>query len=330
MRKSAQIILPVFFGIASLVSTPLPVLAQETITNSTITAIPPRAELKANPGETITTDLKIRNETDQMEYFTVYVNDFIVSDTLGTPIPVSETVTNRWSMSKWIKVADIIPVDKKSMQTVKVTINVPKNALPGGHYAMVTYQPSADRAPQDLKQTGSMIGQRVGSLLLLTVSGAVNQNAFLTDFSTAKFHEYGPVQFNVAVQNQSDIHVKPQGEMKIRDIFGRLVNNTKVEFPNIFPEASRNITLDWPKKWGYGRYRADVELAYGTTGGVLAGTIFFWLFPIRLVMYGLLAIISTLIAVIIFMRRRGDHEKALEAEVAELKEELAEKYQDPK
>lgn len=330
MKKTAQIILPVFFGVASLISTPLPVLAQELTSNSTITAIPPRVDLKANPGESVTTELKIRNETNQLEYFTVYVNDFIVSDNMGTPIPVSENVTNRWSMSKWITAPQVIPVDKQTLQTVKVTIRVPKDALPGGHYAMVTYQPRADQNPADLQKTGAMIGQRVGSLILLTVNGDVTQNAQLIDFSTAKFHEYGPVNFDVSVQNESDIHVQPKGSITITDFLGNKVTEIKTEFPNIFPEATRSLVSNWPKKWGYGRYKATLDLSYGTAGGVISSTLFFWLFPIRLVMYSLLAIISTLIAIILFMRRRQDHEKALEAEVAELKEELADKYKDSK
>ena len=75
-------------------------------------------------------------------------------------------------------------------------------------------------------------------------------------------------------------------------------------------------------KWGWGKYRADLNLAYGTTGAVATATIFFWLFPIRLVIYSLVAIISILTIIILLNKRSQRHQGFLEKEVTELKKEL--------
>ena len=56
---------------------------------------------------------------------------------------------------------------------------------------MITYQPG-DPKSGDLKDTGSLIGHRTGTLLYVTVPGDITQDALVKKFSTDKFHEYGP------------------------------------------------------------------------------------------------------------------------------------------
>ena len=116
-----------------------PVLAQ-----SIITAIPPRLVLSGIPGEIVTAQLKVRNDSEEAKNYTVSVEDFVVYDTQGTPIPVAQSAGNRWSLASWVSAPDVIPVDAKTTQIVNVKIRVPLTALPGGHYAMLTYMPNGD------------------------------------------------------------------------------------------------------------------------------------------------------------------------------------------
>lgn len=315
MKKLLPIILP----LALLVSSSTLTSAKEEITTA---AIPPRLEITAKAGETIRTQLKIRNESDSTLLYSVSVDDFIVSDTEGTPIPVTEDVSARWSMKRWIKAPELIPVDAHKSQVVNLTINVPSDALPGGHYAMVTYQPNPDSKMTDLKKTGSLIGQRTGSLLYMTVAGPINQNASLIRFFTSKFHEFGPIKIEGLISNSSDVHVNAKGNIIIKDFLGNKVATLPIETGNIFPEASRSFESIWNQKWGYGRYTANLELAYGTAGGIIVGSLFFWLFPIRLVIYILTLIIAILFIIITLNKRNRHHQQELESEVAALKEEL--------
>ncbi|KKT45823.1 MAG: hypothetical protein UW35_C0030G0001, partial [Candidatus Collierbacteria bacterium GW2011_GWF2_44_15] len=87
---------------------------------------------------------------------------------------------------------------------------------------------------------------------------------------------------------------------------------------------TRDFTAEWDQRWGYGRYRADLSLAYGTAGGILTSTIFFWLFPIRLVIYILVLIVSVLMVIILLNKKGRKHQEELEREVTELKRELEE------
>lgn len=314
MKKLTALIL--FFSLIFIASKP--VLAQIAST----TVIPPRLEITANPGQTLTQELKVRNETDSTQYYAVDVTNFIVSDNFGTPIPISDTVNTRWGMKSWIKAPSVIPVDPKQTAVVKITINVPQNALPGGHYALITYQPNPDFKAAQLRNTGSIIGQRTGTILYLTVSGPITQNATATQFTAPLFNEFGPVPFNGVVSNSSDIHVNAKGNIFISNLFGQQIAQLPVETGNVFPGATRAFKTDWNQKWGYGRYTATLDLAYGTAGGVITSTIFFWLFPIRLVIYTLIVIISILFIIIILNQKNKKHQKELEKEVLELKKEV--------
>ncbi len=296
------------------------IFAQQAI--SSATAIPPRLEVELAPGQTIEKELKVRNETDSQQYYGVNVDDFIVADSAGTPVPVSETISGRWSLKSWIKIVSAVPVDAKSTQVVKLKITAPVNAMPGGHYAMITYQPNPDQKVGDLKKTGSLLGQRVGTLVYVTVPGDIHQKAVLQYFKTSPFNEMGPVEFSGLVENNSDVHIAPKGEVIIKDMFGKIVSRIPAETGNIFPDVSKTLTLSWPQKWGYGRYSASLNLAYGTAGGIITATIFFWLFPIRGVIYILTLIIALLTIVIILNKRNKKHQEELEKEVKELKKEL--------
>ena len=307
-------------SILGILTAPSTVLAQQA--SSAITAIPPRLDLKANPGDTLKVELKVANDTDTLQYYTVAVDDFVVVDRIGTPIPVSSEVSGRWSLKNWINAPTLIPVEAKKIQLVKLTIRVPQNAHAGGHYAMLTYQPNGDLRPEELKKTGSLIGHRTGTLLYVTVSGDIKENAFIRQFDTAKFNEFGPVKFAGLIENQSDVHVAPKGTITIKDIFGNIVGKLSIDTGNIFPDSSREFLSSWAQKWGYGRYAATLELAYGATGSVLTSTILFWLFPIRLVIYVLTLITSVLLLIVLLDKKNRRHQEILEAEVKELKKEI--------
>jgi len=290
--------------------------------SSTITAIPPRLQLEAKPGETLRATIKVRNDSEISQSYTVYVNDFIVNDESGTPIPISENITGKWSLRKWIVAPNYLPVDSKTTQNVELVIRIPSSAAPGGHYAMITYMPNADLNPSELKKTASVIGQRVGTLIYVTVKGKINEKANITTFTSAKFNEKGPVSFSGTLENLSDVHIQPAGFIAISDIFNNEVAKLPLELGNVFPDNIKKFSSTWNQKWGYGRYKADLNLVYGSASTVLVASIFFWLFPIRLVIYTLIVLISFLAIAVLLSKRSKRHQEELEAEVKALQKEI--------
>lgn len=295
-------------------------LSTKNIFATTITAIPPRLELSGNPGETLTAQLKVRNESDRKQTYDIIVEDFIVADSKGTPISVNIT-NSRWSLKRWVTTPSIVPVDARGTQIVNVSITIPKAALPGGHFAMVLYSPSNRLSPGDMKKTASAINQRVGTILYLTVKGKVNESAQITKFSIPKFSEFGPVEINGLIESISDVHINPKGEIQIFDLLNTKIATIPVEVGNIFPDTSREFQVVWGQKWGWGRYRANLSLIYGSNHP-LGTSVYFWLFPIRLVFYSLVVVISILIIIFLLHRKSVKHQLDLEKEVRELKKEM--------
>ena len=308
--------------VGSFVASLLLLAASPAHAQSTISAIPPRLEVTLNPGETKEFELKVRNESETTQTYTVRVQDVIVTDDIGTPTPVTEDVSGRWSSASWISAPRLIPVDAKSAYSYNIRITAPTNALPGGHYAMLTYQPNAHLLPAELQKTGSLIGQRTGTIIYITIPGAITENALIRQFQAPTFNEFGPVPFTGSIENLSDIHVNPTGAISIFNIFGRRVASIDVSSGNIFPGASRRFEVAWDRKWGIGPYRAQINLIYGPSSKILTESLNFWLFPIRLIIAVLVVIILILVAAVLVKKRLIVKEKQLEKEVEELKRQV--------
>jgi hypothetical protein len=278
----------------------------------TLTAIPPRFgddnTLLLKPGEKKQVQLRVKNSSPTSLSILSVATDFILDEDGETPIPVNEEVSNRWSLTEWLTmVPQTQDLGAQETGVVNVLIEVPEDALPGGHYAMVTHQPNVGSG-QNADGTNSLdsstgISQRVGTLLYVIVDGPINEEAFIRDFKFAEFSEYGPVPFSYTVENASDIHIQPKTKIEIYDWLGRRVDEMTVGEKNVFPLMSRNFEGEWQQIWGYGRYTAEATMSFGATGQLVIAKTNFWLLPIKLVLAGIAAVL-VLVTLLVVMRKR--------------------------
>ncbi|OGL52945.1 hypothetical protein A3K55_00415 [Candidatus Shapirobacteria bacterium RBG_13_44_7] len=294
-----------------------------------LSAIPPRLEVTAKPGQVITREIKIRNESKVERVLTTTIKDFVVTDDKGTPIQVegqNDSYAIRWAAASWLQTSPtnfkIKPGETKSLV---LTIIVPQDTTPGGHYAMVLHSPKNETI---LSETGSMIETNVGTLIYITIPGAIKQDAKVQRFTAPKFSEYGPIDFHTTLTNLSDIHITPTGTITVKNWFGLRTAELELEKLNIFPYANRDFTNTLAKKWLFGRYQARLLAGYGTQGGLLTSTIYFWVIPWRLLLI-ILAILLILILLCLLLKKRQPPTPV--AEIEELEKELdilKKKYQD--
>lgn len=307
-----------------------PINAQEPITtlgseSITLTAIPPRLgddlSLKVAPGEKLQATVKIRNNSTKAFTINTAIDDFIIGDDGETPIVVTEDVDYRWSLKNWLILApDFQVLQPRQTGIINVIIDVPADALPGGHYAMITHKPVGLNGEKFQDSASSLISQRVGTLLYVLVEGPINEEAFVRDFKFPNFTEYGPVPFSFTVDNQSDLHIKPEISIEIYNLLGIKVDTIAIESKNVFPMVSRTFDGEWDAVWGTGFYRAKLVMAYGTGGQVAIVNTAFWLLPITLVIAGLVVIL-TLLIIFIAVRRHLIHRKEHEKERMQMLEE---------
>lgn len=299
-----------------------PVQPRET----TLTAMPVRYgdidQLTLTPGEQVNFTLKIRNNSDFPVTVTSLAEDFIVGADYKTPIPVEAPEgENRWAMASWMTVTpNIQTIQANTTAAVQVRVDVPEDALAGGHYVMVTHQPSAGSASKD---NITAVNQRVGTLVYGIVPGEFNEQAFLRSLSTPKFSDIGPVPFSFLVDNDSEAHIHPRLSAKIYNFWGKEVSAQEIETGNIFPKTSRDFKGQWDRIWGVGRYKLTVTMLYGTHSTVTEASTYLWLFPIWLFLAGLV-VLAALVALIWSVRRHYFHTKKQQAKrMAELEAKIA-------
>ncbi len=305
----------------------------------TLTAIPPRVGdqeiIKLAPGAKEQVQLRIRNNSTKPITIRTLAQDFMLDLDGETPIPLMEETPTRWSLANWLVIAPSQQtIQPQTTAATSVLIEVPENALPGGHYAMVTHEPSQGIALDD-GQSASAISQKVGSLFYVIVDGLINEEAFIRDFSFPQLTEIGPVDFSFFVDNQSDIHITPQMSVEIYNIFNQKIDTIEIESKNIFPLYNRAFSGKWDRVWGHGFYRAKLIMSYGEQGNIAISNTSFWLFPVKLVLTAII-ILLVLVAMIISIRRHIVHKngnkeeqiKNLEEQIQSLQSKKLEQHED--
>lgn len=299
--KAKQIILA---GLAAaLLLTPFasvaPVSAQASNANAAngLQISPAVIEVNGEKGKTYNINIQITNVTGTDLTFDSTVNNFSAKDESGTPsINVTNDLRMVSSIKDWVSVIPTFTLKARQSQKVPVSLTIPQNAEPGGHYGVIRF---SGRGPNLIK-TGVGLAASAGSLVLVKVAGAVDEKLDLITFTTAQngqessFFRNGPLDFVMRFENKGNIHVKPVGQIEVRNIFGNKIDTISVNADkgNVLPNSIRKFQSTLDKQWLFGRYTADLSVAYGTTGQAIVKSISFWVIPWRLILIVLAAIIT--------------------------------------
>lgn len=290
-----------------------------------LTATPVRLgddfSIRLNPGEKKQVQLKVRNGSLETIVLESAATDFIVAEDGFTPVAIESTeADNRWSLASWLTLA---PAEHKlaseEVATVNVLIEVPNNALPGGHYAMIHHRPV--NAAEAETGSGSGISQRVGTLLYVIVNGPINEEAYISQFNWPKFLENGPVDFTLNIENQSDIHINTKPVVKVYNMFGKKVANLETEAKNIFPKSERDFAGTWNRVWGLGYYKAVVEASYGSQGQVMTTTAGLFMVPVKLILAVLIVSMIVVIIMTSIKKRKNSNSQGLSSTEEKVDEE---------
>lgn len=323
-----KIILPLLILFGSSILTTVDVHAQSA---TGLSAIPPRLEITIKPGETVTKELKIRNESKTERIITTTSKDFIVTDSEGTPLQLDnlDENSNRWAASSWIHLSPTsFRLKPGETRSIMITIIAPDDALSGGHYSMILHSPKNESI---LTETGSFIETNVGTLVYITVPGDIKEDARVTEFSAPSFSEFGPINFKTIVANLSDIHVTPAGSIAVHNWLGGKTADLPLNLTNIFPNTARGFENTLNRKWLFGRYTATLNAGYGTTGQAISATLFFWVIPWRLIALVITALILAFVIYTLIRRQQSTPSHEDDGQVEELEKELEalkKKYKD--
>lgn len=199
------------------------------------------------------------------------VRDFTPSTDPSSSAPkFLENITDNPSgLATWVTFKDSsVTVPGSGNVEVPYTLTVPSTAGSGGHYGAIfvsTQNPDAKNAAQ-----GVAISARIGSLLLVTVSGDIKASGSITSFTTDKtLYQKGPVTLTVTLKNDGSIHYYPTGSITVTN---RITQNKQTVSFNkdhsaVLPGSSRTfkITLD---NLGYGPLAISSDVEGVTPNGI--------------------------------------------------------------
>lgn len=285
-----------------LIGPPLNIKAQNA---AGITVTPVTDVFDVIPGKTITRTVRVINPV--VKEITLYPRalDFHTDNEKGQPnFFTPKDKTSRWTMSQWMTFSKpFLRIAPNEEEKFDVIINAPENADPGGHYAAILFSTEEPKLDEDVSQIG-VVGL-VGTLLLAKVPGDIIERLTLEEFVAPRILVTPPANFSVLFSNSGNVHLRPAGELKIRNWFGDTSAAIKINEGegNVLPDSKRRFETSWNFDWkAFGKYTATTALYYGTEEKQLIATRSFIVLPIWFLAASGLLLLFILIKIV---KRRG-------------------------
>ncbi len=279
---------------------------------------PPVVNLTGSPGETVKTQISIRDVANVPLVVTGQVNDFVAAGEDGTPkLLLDEGEESPYSMKSWFGPLETLNLQPKKIENLTVTINIPADAAPGGYYSTIRFTATAP----GLEGNGVALSASLGALILMQVKGDAKESLSVAQFSTidsngksAWLFESIPVNFMLRTKNEGTLHEQPVGQAIIKDMFGNVVGlvNINLERKNVLPGSIRRFEAPLDKavlgdRMLFGRYTADLTVTYGTSGKKVTSSLSFWVIPWKLILIIIVVLVGGFFLVRFGLRRYNDY-----------------------
>jgi len=298
----------VLFCVVVLVGVLLPPSATAAEEKLTLSVTPPLFQLNIGPGEFWASSVRTINTNPYELTLYASVMNFEAQGETGqgkiTPIVEEDPGASGNSLAHWIEISkDPIIVPRETSAEIPFSVRIPPNAPPGGHYAAILV---GTRPLHDPNEGSSIrVSSLVSSLLFVRVRGEVIEEGNIREFLTDKtFYQEADVTFTLRFENEGNVHLKPQGDISIYNMWGKergkLFINHKTNFGNVLPKSTRKFIFEWKGEENFfeaGRYKAVTVLTFGKEARQnVSRTTYFWVVPLK----PILAILGSFILFLTF------------------------------
>jgi hypothetical protein len=210
---------------------------------SSITTSPVSVDISTHAGQSVSTQLRVMNNNPSPEQVKVSLAKFKAKGVNGEAQiykPTADDTSVNWvhfSTTSFI-------AQPKVWENITMTISIPQMADPGYYYA-VLFTPNLGEKPSanNIKGTNAVL------VLVNTNSKSELKKLSIASFSTTKsVYQYLPVNFNVLISNEGNIHVIPNGEIFItRTQHGKTIDTLNINSAggNVLPNSQRIFTASW-------------------------------------------------------------------------------------
>ena len=272
-------------------------------------------EFRLDPGQEVSDEIRVFNAGSEPIFATVQIEDTTATGERGQAV-ISEAGTTTYSVASWtILDQDVIEVQPGEQRVIPFTVRVPEDAEPGGHYGAIT----VENVPQaGISGSGAVFAQKVAALMLVAVSGEVDEEVTLTDFfistEQTKFrYDWIPtnwiidpteVTFVMRFENTGSVHLKPAGFVTVTSPVGGELAKLPLEQRNVLPDSARIVEMTWrPEGLTMGKIRAEVNAIFGSKNEPLFAAAEFWVVPIATLGPWVLGGLLALMLVLLFRKR---------------------------
>jgi len=258
--------------------------------------------LEVSPGESEDISIKVTNLNDEDLSYVIEIENFNnVSDEGAPSFSNQDTDADITSLKDWIVVNPTSDkegiIKPRESKDISFSINIPKGAEAGGHYAAV-FAKEVKKTDEGKTQIG--VSSRVGTLVLVSIPGNVVKSAEISEFNPKKIVWAGPVDLSMKVRNTGTVHYDSQGTVEIKSLIG---NTSEVDMGThtIIPKNERLYTGGWSQKYPFGRYILAAKAVDGN-GDIVSTSRIVWAIPLIIVIPVLVGLII-LIWVIMYFKR---------------------------
>jgi hypothetical protein len=248
------------FGL--LILTPIILLTHNTSAQESsdvkesITLSPAVSRPTVNAGEQISGKLTIINDGQTDYQFLTYARPYSVSSENYDPNYTE--VNERTEAYQWVQFskteADLVSGGNTEISYV---VNVPKDASPGGHYAVLFAE------TQPPKAVGSQVvrKKRVGSLIYITVNGNYKKSGSLANWGATFWQPKKPLAANLKIKNDGNVHFQVDSTVNFKNIFGK----TRMQLNQqhlVLPGTTRKLPVTWERAPYIGIYKIDGSVKF--------------------------------------------------------------------
>jgi hypothetical protein len=277
--------------------------------------------MPAAPGEKLTKEVKIINQGEDTLNLRTYVMDYTISE--NNEFTFYPPGYQSYSCAKWISLdkADF-SIPKDGEKTVQVTLDVPQDVEPSGHYAVIFFESIGEELEEG--KSGVVAQGRIGTLVLQSTPGEEIIEGKIKKleiprhfFSSPKFLFYGgslSVPWRMVFENSGNVHLNLETTLDFVNWQGKTIHSTEPARITSLPDTDREIKGTWDTAPTFGKFKAICKVTYGD-GKLATSTLTFYVIPVKALVAGV--VILLILIIIIFLVRR--YIKKLKAATAELR-----------
>ncbi len=226
-----------------MLTAPLAVGAADSKILNLITS-PLPINLVADPGKSVTTELRIKQNSGSDAQLRVSLMKFSAYGIEGKPQLLDrDPGDDYFDWVKFDKPTFLAP--NNVWQTVNMTIELPKTAAFGYYYAVVFSREGDDKAT-GANTNAIKGGSAVLVLLDAHVPGAKRELSIESFKSSHNVYEFLPASFDVTLRNSGNVHGVPHGTIFIMKGKKQVAaQNLNDEQGNILPGTRRIYPVEW-------------------------------------------------------------------------------------